>query len=260
MAGDVTGYYHRVQPYLDQELADRGDGGFWAWVARESGGGRVLELGAGTGRATAFLARAARQVVAFDLSPELVAIARRRLAGEPGVRLFVADMRRVRLAAHFDLVVAVDDPFSHLTSDRDRDQALARIAEHLAPGGRFVLDAAWLPPEQRRVAARSSGLTIESTHRPERRSGGAELQVRESWRCDASTRRCRVRFAYRMDGKEVLEAAFDARLWSLDELECRLKRAGLELVATWGDYDGRPWDRKTSPRLIAMAAASARSC
>jgi SAM-dependent methyltransferase len=253
MTGEVESYYHRVQPYLDLELADRGDDEFWTWIASRAGSrpgaGRVLEVGAGTGRATAFLARRAGEVVAFELAPELAGIARRRLRGTAGVRILVADMRRFHLAARFDLAVAIDDPFSHLTRGRDRDRALARIAAHLVPGGLFVLDAAWLPPNHRE-AAEGAGLTLDSTHR----EGSAELQVRQHWRCDASTGNCRVRFEYSRHGQPLERATFSARLWSHDEIERRFARAGLELVELWGDYDRRPWDRNGSPRMIAAAA------
>jgi SAM-dependent methyltransferase len=208
----------------------------------------VLELGAGTGRATAFLARAASRVVALDLSLDLAAVARRRLAGIPGASVLVADMRQVRLAARFDLVVAVDDPFVHLIEDDDRDRALATVARHLAPGGRFVLDAAWLSPPRRRAAARPPGLRVERRH-----GAHGELAVREEWRCEAGSRRCAVRFAYLLHGEPVAAAEFPGRLWSLAEMERRFRRAGLAITALWGDYDRRPWDRITSPRLIAEA-------
>src|SRR6185295_3588175 len=93
----------------------------------------VLELGAGTGRATAALAETAGRIVACDLAPELIARARRRLAHLPHVALLGADMRELELAARFDPVVAVYDPFVHLTDDEDRDRALATVARHLAP-------------------------------------------------------------------------------------------------------------------------------
>ncbi|HXO21581.1 MAG TPA: class I SAM-dependent methyltransferase [Thermoanaerobaculia bacterium] len=256
-ASEVQDYYRRILPFLDLELADRGDAGFWTAAAGAPTGRRVLELGAGSGRATAFLARRASRVVAVDISLDLLAVARRRLAGLP-VDLVAADMRHLRLGERFDLVAAVDDPFSHCTRDEDRDRALATAARHLAPEGRFVLDAAWLPPAERRAAACPEGRVCERLHlEPLAGDGGtggdAGLVVREEWRCDPESRLCDVRFEYRRRGAAVATAGFAARLWSVAELEQRCQAAGLAITALWGDYDRRPWDRRTSTRLIAEA-------
>ena len=246
-ADDVREYYHRVLPFYDAELRERGDEGFWIWAASLPAGCRVLEVGAGTGRATAFLARAAGRVVAFDLSPEMVAVARRRLASQRHVSLLVADLRNARFAERFDLVAAVNDPCVHLTGDADRDRALATMAEHLAPGGRVILDAGWLSPERRRIAE-AQGLV-------EDRQPARHLSVRETWRCSTGTRLCTSAFEYRLDGQLNAEASFPARLWSRAELTERCAAAGLVITRLWGDYDRRPWDRNTSPRLIAEMQA-----
>jgi SAM-dependent methyltransferase len=240
---EVREYYHRILPFYEVELKDRGDGNFWAWAAGEPAGCRVLELGSGTGRATAFLARTAGRVVSFDLTLEMVAVARRRFAAQRQVSVLVADLREVRLAQKFDLVAAVDDPFVHLTEDADRERAFATVAEHLAPKGRFLLDAAWLPPERRRTAEEDSLV--------EDREADGGLTVREAWSCEADSRLCTTRFEYRVHGRLEAKASFPARLWSLDELAERCRTAGLEITRMWGDYDRRPWDRGTSPRLIA---------
>jgi SAM-dependent methyltransferase len=239
--GEVRDYYHRILPFFEEELRGRGDEDFWAWMAGEPPGCRVLELGAGTGRATRFLARKAGRVVALDLSAELTAQARRAVV--PHVQLLVADMRDIHLAARFDLVVAVDDPFVHLIPDDDRERAFAAAAEHLTPDGRFVVDAAWFPPRDRNDAA--EGLVREKT------VDHGRLLVRQVWRCDPDTRLCSARFEYRQSGRLAAAASFRGRLWSIEELEGRARDAGLRISRLWGDYDRRHWDRKTSPRLIA---------
>jgi SAM-dependent methyltransferase len=203
----------------------------------------VLELGAGTGRATEFLARAGGRLVAAELSPELLLLARRRLAACPQVRFLVADLRHLALRERFDLIVAVDDPLVHLTGDADRDRAFAVVARHLAAAGRFVLDSAWFPPEERREAA---------TERVrERAADGGRLRVREIWHCDPATRLCTARFEYWEKDRLAARASFPGRLWSVEELELRAHTAGLRLSRLWGDYDGRDWHRASSPRLIA---------
>lgn len=241
--GEIRAYYHQILPFYERELADRGDEGFWMWAASSPPGCRVLELGAGTGRATAFLARTAGRVVAFDLAPELIAVARRRLARASNVHLLVADMREIAFRAEMDLVVAVDDPFVHLIRERDRDLAFAAAARHLAPGGRFLLDAAWLAPERRTAAGRAGGLVFE-------RIGRGFLRIRETWCCDPDTRICTARFEYRAGSRTVERASFTARLWSMAEVEERAGACGLQVTRVWGDYDRRPWDRDLAPRLL----------
>src|SRR5712692_10358942 len=105
---EVRRYYHTVAPFLDAELADRGDEAFWS----ANGAGRVLELGCGSGRVTRLLAESSARVIGIDVCPELLDRARSTHAS-----LVLADMRRLPLATTFDTVVAADDPFSHLTED-----------------------------------------------------------------------------------------------------------------------------------------------
>ena len=216
---EVRDYYHRILPFYDAELRDRGDGDFWTWAAAEPRPARVLELGSGTGRATAFLARSAARVVGFDLSPELVAVARRKLAGCPNVALFTADMRDFSLRENFDLVTAVDDPFSHLIDDLDRARAFAAAARHLQPDGRFLVDAAWFSPQARRQSAGPEGFVREhSVRRPGTSASEGNLVVHQVWRCDPDSRICSARFEYRTadatDAGTKISASFQARLWS----------------------------------------------
>jgi SAM-dependent methyltransferase len=243
MSTVVEDYYHRILPFYEAELRGRGDERFWIRMASEPPNCRVLELGAGTGRATELLARNAGRVVASELSPELIAQARRKVGGLPHVQLLAADMRELKLRARFDLIAAADDPFVHLTEDEDRDRAFRVAAEHLAPGGRFVLDAAWFPPEDRKEAA--DGLVRE------RATEDGRLCVREVWHCDPETRLCTTRFEYRQAGQLLEQASFPGRLWSIDELEDRARSSGLRIFCLWGDYDLRLWDRGFSLRLIA---------
>jgi hypothetical protein len=69
---DVEAYYRTTAAFYDAELADRRDLGFWRWIAERHRGGRHLELGCGSGRVTAVLAVAVR---------ELIVEARRPLTG-----------------------------------------------------------------------------------------------------------------------------------------------------------------------------------
>jgi SAM-dependent methyltransferase len=107
--------------------------------------GRVLELGCGTGRIAAPLARAGHEVVGIDLSRAMLATAeRRRRELPPEVRdrlTYVrADMSRFELPGRFSVVFAAYRSFMSLCEPEDQRRCLALVRRHLRPGGVFVVD------------------------------------------------------------------------------------------------------------------------
>jgi predicted O-methyltransferase YrrM len=112
-------------------------GALLAALAASKPGGRVLELGTGTGHGTAWLLSgmdAASTLDTVDTDENVVAVARRHLGGDRRVTFHVTDGAAFLATrpAPFDLIYADAWPgkFSHL------DQALAL----LEPGGIYVID------------------------------------------------------------------------------------------------------------------------
>ena len=102
-------------------------------------GARVLDLGGGPGRYAIELAKRGHRVVLADLSPEMLEIARRRVAaaGVPGVESFdVVDATDLGRFADesFDAVIALG-PFYHLVADAERRRAAAELRRVLVPHG-----------------------------------------------------------------------------------------------------------------------------
>jgi SAM-dependent methyltransferase len=79
----VAESYDGVVPPIDEDLEDRALLTAFADLVLADGGGPVADLGCGTGRATAYLAAAGLDVSGIDLSPEMLAVARR---DHPGLR------------------------------------------------------------------------------------------------------------------------------------------------------------------------------
>jgi SAM-dependent methyltransferase len=111
------------------------------------GGQAVLDVGCGTGRHTLALANRGAQVVALDQSPEMMAVARRKLAGR--------DVAWVRHALPYPLPFA-DGAFSLVV--------MGLVAEHVA-------DLAAAMREMRRVT-RLGGRCILSALHPDRTAQG----------------------------------------------------------------------------------------
>ncbi len=106
--------------------------------------GRVLELGAGTGRFSRLLAARSAQLWVQDLSPAMLAALEAKLeaAGTPPERVLAGDLAALELDVRFDLICA----FSVLEYLPALEPLLARLAGMLAPGGRLWFTTAHRGP------------------------------------------------------------------------------------------------------------------
>jgi SAM-dependent methyltransferase len=122
----------------------RPDVGFFVDLAREAGG-PVLELGCGTGRVLIPTSHAGIDVTGLDLSPQMLAVCRRKLQDESDavrsrVHLIQGDMRRFDLSRQFRLVTIPFRPFQHLIEVEDQLACLDCIRRHLDDDGKLVVD------------------------------------------------------------------------------------------------------------------------
>jgi SAM-dependent methyltransferase len=122
--------YERARPTYPPALFDD--------LARLAGigpGCRVLEIGCGTGQATGPLAERGCDVTAVELGAEMAAVARRKLAEFPAVRVVVSAFEEFALPEEpFDVVLAAT-AFHWL----DPATRVGKAAAALRPGGALAL-------------------------------------------------------------------------------------------------------------------------
>jgi len=109
-------------------------------LAREQGlsGRRLLDVGCGSGKSFLPLLERGYEVTACDISPAMVAEARRKVGAR--ARVVVADMRALPPLGEFDLITCLDDAVNYLLDDGDLEAAFAGMGSLLAPGGVLVFD------------------------------------------------------------------------------------------------------------------------
>jgi SAM-dependent methyltransferase len=102
--------------------------------------GLVLDAGGGPGRYTIELARFGYEVALFDLTPENLALARRRIA-RAGVKRRIADIAEGSIVdlsrypvGHFAAVLCLGGPLSHVEGPERRLQAVRELARVAQPG------------------------------------------------------------------------------------------------------------------------------
>ena len=95
----------------------------------------VLEIGCGTGRHTLRLAEQGNRVMAIDLSPGMLAVARGKLSAFEAVRLVEADILTRDVGGPYDMALSAL-VIEHIA---DLPGFFTRIAAALKPGGEFFV-------------------------------------------------------------------------------------------------------------------------
>lgn len=203
--------------------------------------GSAADLGCGTGLFAAWLARRfGVPVYAVDLSPQMLAVARRNAAGAR-VTLLLQDLRRLRLPRPVALATANTCTLSHLLHPGDLARAFARIRQNLLPGGHLVFDL--ITPCQPWAAARGWERWL--------RVNGEDLLYRLRWDGPARLLRITIVHGARRPGPAQVELYLGKGYAPL-EVARLLRAAGLEPVAIHDPDTLRPASG-CPPRVVVVA-------
>lgn len=104
-----------------------------------SPGGRMLELGIGTGRIALPLKERGIEVAGIDLSTAMVERLREKPGGDD-IDVVIGDFATTRVDGEFSLVVLVFNTIMNLTTQDAQVACVRNAAAHLEIGGRFVID------------------------------------------------------------------------------------------------------------------------
>jgi SAM-dependent methyltransferase len=131
-----SGYYAAQWERLEKPLLKR-----LFEQERKRGARRMLDIACGQGRITLFGAEFFGVVQGIDYSPEMLAVARQRLANQPSlagreVRFDEADVSDYTAAEPFDVITAFR--FFLNANDELRPAALECVRRNLAPQGVFI--------------------------------------------------------------------------------------------------------------------------
>ena len=230
--------YELAELYDEQYKHYRDDLAFYTRLADDYGS-PVLELGAGTGRVSAALAKAGHKVVGLDISDAMLARARRRIADEglqELVELIRGDMRSAELGKLFPLVIAPFNALAHAYSLNDQENTLATVIKHLADGALFAFDVPApefdklerlrRAAEWDRVGGDNAELFIYQRHDPDKQL------IESKYYLDT----------LRQDGSlERKTATLLQRYYTRFELGRLLQLAGFRFYKVYGSFDKKPY-------------------
>jgi SAM-dependent methyltransferase len=120
------------------EIASESSPNYHRWIAqlcRPYIGQNAVEIGAGHGAVTRFLAEGVTNYTATDVSPECLAVLRTRFRDSPNVKVSELDVLSDELNDTFDSVIMIN-VLEHL---RDDAGTLRSLSRHLEPDGNFIV-------------------------------------------------------------------------------------------------------------------------
>jgi len=209
-------------------------------IATLAGDGPALEFGIGTGRIALPVAARGVAVSGIDLSEAMVA----RLRAKPGgdtIDVTIGDFATAKVEGAFSLVYVVANTIMNLTTQDEQVACFENAAEHLQPGGRFLIEVivpGWqrLPPGERFQA-----FDVSPGH-----LGFDEI--------DVVTQASVSHHYWIADGRvEVYSPPF-RYVWPA-ELDLMARLAGMSPTERWGGWSREPFTATSSKHVSVWAKA-----
>ena len=219
--------------------------------------GRMLELGAGTGRITVpvgdTLSKSGGSIVGVESMPPMLERAAARLARAPRrvrdcVRFEQGNFLELDLGERFDQVTAPFNTLMHVYTLEHFQVLLRRVRMHLKPGGAFRFDV--LVPNPAALARdperfyRSGTVPLPST--------GRRYKYSERFDYDPATQvqLVEMRFECVTDPEEVHIVPLAHRQFFPAELRALLQLGGFEVLRVDGGFGREPLDSYAESQVV----------
>ncbi|HEU4320918.1 MAG TPA: class I SAM-dependent methyltransferase [Acidimicrobiia bacterium] len=233
-----TTYGRLWAPYYDKAYSSVDDSAI-DLLARHAGDPpRALELAIGSGRIAVPLRERGVEVSGIDASAEMVALMRAKPGGA-AIPVTMGNFGDVPVDGEFPLIYLAFNTIFGLNSQEEQVRCFQNVADHLEPGGRFIIDC--FVPDVRRFDSYNTRVGVSSIN-----------SVDEHWTemtvYDPVNQRLSSHMTRYKDGKTVVLPVQVRFAWP-SELDLMARLAGLELEDRFGWYDLRPFTEQSKSHM-----------
>jgi len=211
----------------------RDDVAFYLGEAKKAKG-KILEVACGTGRIYLELLKEGLDAVGVDISEEMIAALKAKaesMALKP--KAHIADMRNFKLDERFDLIIVPFRSFLYNLTTEDQLKTLRNFREHLAPGGRLVLN--FFYPDIERMMSfgkESEDLVVMEN--------GRHLLREKSFFVDEVNQTIETVAALFQDNELFWKGSYRLAFIYKREFELLLRLTGFGKSSVFGGFDKRP--------------------
>ena len=236
---DEKTYGQRWSPHYDEIYSDAEDSVI-ELLARHAGDPpRALELAIGSGRIALPLRAKGVDVAGIDASEEMVTKMRAKPGGDQ-IPVSVGDFADVEVDDTFQLIYLTFNTIFGLLTQQRQVECFQNVAEHLEPGGRFIIDC--FVPDVRRFDQYNTRMGVSSIDSVDEHT--YEMSVYDPVGQTISSHVIK-RVA---DGETVVLPVQIRFAWP-SELDLMARLAGLELEDRFGWYDLRPFNERSTSHM-----------
>lgn len=235
---DPTTYGRMWAPHYDDIYSDVDDS-LIDLLARHAGEPpRALELAIGSGRIAVPLAQRGVEVEGIDASEEMVDRMRSKPGGE-AIPVTIGDFGAVDAKDDFPLIFLAFNTLFALPTQDAQVECFRNVADHLEPGGRFIIDC--FVPDVKRFDAYNTRIGVSSID-----------SVDEHWTemtiYDPVTQGLTTHITRYKEGESFVLPVSIRFAWP-SEIDLMARLAGLELEDRFGWYDLRPFNERSSSHM-----------
>jgi SAM-dependent methyltransferase len=210
-------------------------------------GGKILEIGVGTGRLFINALNQGADIYGLDISESMLEILYKKLQRDQYYRISQQNIINFSFDFKFDLIIAPFRVIMHLLNKEEQIKAIDNVYNHLNSNGRFIFDV-FVPDLNQLIKGINNQMDFEGEH-----DSGQKIRRFVSTFPDLSNQTIQVNFHLEWEEKNELKHddwILPLRFFFRYELEHLLERTKFEKYKIYGDYKGSELNKESKDFII----------
>lgn len=238
--------YARFYDLIYRHQRDGVDNEFFLKEIKQSGG-RILEVGVGTGRLFTEALEGGADIYGIDISPSMLDVLREKLDNVQCERISLQNIIDFQFDFQFDLVIAPFRVMMHLLEKEEQIRALNNIYKHLNANGRFIFDV-FVPDLNQLIHGIDNHMDFH-----EEIDTGARLKRIISTKPDLINQLIHIKFRLEWnEGDMMMHEDWEVplRFFFRYELEHLVERSDFKKYKIVGDYQGNDLNQESRDFIV----------
>jgi SAM-dependent methyltransferase len=210
-------------------------------------GGKILEIGVGTGRLFIDALNQGADIHGLDISESMLEVLYKKLQRDQYYRISQQNIINFSFDFKFDLIIAPFRVIMHLLNKDEQIKAIDNVYDHLNSNGRFIFDA-FVPDLNQLIKGINNQMDFEGEY-----DSGQKIRRFVSTFPDLINQTIQVNFHLEWEEKNELKHddwILPLRFFFRYELEHLLERTKFEKYNIYGDYKGSELNKESKDFII----------